>query len=878
MAAVTSAWATHNRAGEITYRHVSGNIYEITVHTYTKTTAPADRPFLPIDWGDGSEIEELQRNEINFFPERNSQENIYIRQHTFPGPGEYQICVSDPNRNAGILNIDGGNSVLVIFAIQTTLRISAAFESNNSVIFTNLPLQDACKFQPWIYTPGTVDPDGDSLSFALVPSYGNGCVPFDLGFYQYPDEIGPLGPSPNPENNISIDPESGIITWANPQRNGEYNIAFTVSEWRGGVLVGRVLRDMQILVDDCANTPPEIDPLPDTCIVAGTNLNVIVTADDDDSGNVKISGFGDPFQVEDSPATVFQSGQLPPVSATFNWQTNCSHVRAQPYKATFEAKDNGPGVELVDVTTMKITVIAPAPENLTADAVGSMINLNWEASICEQAIGYDLYRRIDSSGFVPDYCETGVPAYTGYSKIAHVEGLNTTSYLDMDEMIFGRKTCYLVVAVFSDGAESYASNEACAEIRFEIPIIKKNSVGTTSTAGVDTLYWRGPIELDTAIFPGPYKYRLVRSAGYGEPDELVLETAQENSLEDLPSTHVSSGLNTADTAHTYRVELYSNGDFAAHSNAASSLFIETIPDDNSVGITWREQVPWINFEYDIYRQTDGTGAFDFVGQSDTVGYLDTGLVNNRTYCYYIVSRGSYFAIEENDTLINYSQQSCTQPYDRTPPCPPVLEGEGDCREFFVDLSWTNPNEACDDTDDTMQYNVYFTAIEGGEFTLLGTIDGAFNNAVFYDLVEANTISGCYAITALDSLSLWPDGEFHQNESAMSNIVCFDDCPEYELPNVFTPNGDGKNDIFRPFPYRAIESVEMTIFNRWGGIVFQTTDPDILWDGTNRETGERVSDGTYYYTCRVFARRLTGLERTDLAGYVSVFGDPEKLSE
>ena len=112
---------------------------------------------------------------------------------------------------------------------------------------------------------------------------------------------------------------------------------------------------------------------------------------------------------------------------------------------------------------------------------------------------------------------------------------------------------------------------------------------------------------------------------------------------------------------------------------------------------------------------------------------------------------------------------------------------------------------------------------------------------------------------------------------MSNVLCFDDCPEYELPNVFTPNGDGRNDVFQPFPYRAVERIEMTIFNRWGGIVFQTTDPDILWDGTNRETGERVSDGTYFYTCRVFTRRLTDSEPIDLAGYVSVFGDPDFIS-
>src|SRR5690606_5668306 len=103
------------------------------------------------------------------------------------------------------------------------------------------------------------------------------------------------------------------------------------------------------------------------------------------------------------------------------------------------------------------------------------------------------------------------------------------------------------------------------------------------------------------------------------------------------------------------------------------------------------------------------------------GYVDSNLVNNRTYCYYIVSRGSYQAVEENDTLINYSQRVCDQPYDRTPPCPPVFTGEGDCVDFTLDFEWTNPNEACIETDDVTAYNIYYTPVENGPFELLETI-------------------------------------------------------------------------------------------------------------------------------------------------------------
>ncbi|MFO7613170.1 MAG: gliding motility-associated C-terminal domain-containing protein, partial [Bacteroidales bacterium] len=76
------------------------------------------------------------------------------------------------------------------------------------------------------------------------------------------------------------------------------------------------------------------------------------------------------------------------------------------------------------------------------------------------------------------------------------------------------------------------------------------------------------------------------------------------------------------------------------------------------------------------------------------------------------------------------------------------------------------------------------------------------------------ITGCYAVVAIDSTG---------NQSEFSNIVCVDNdaCSVYALPNVFTPNDDGRNDLFRPFPYTSVEKVQMTIFNRWGNIVYET---------------------------------------------------------
>ena len=109
--------ATHNRAGSITYRHLSGNTYEFTVKTCTKSTSDADRPELEIKWGDGT-LDTIDRISINASPLYDVQENVYIGTHDFTGPGSYIISVEDPNRNAGIVNISA--SVDQRFCVQAT--------------------------------------------------------------------------------------------------------------------------------------------------------------------------------------------------------------------------------------------------------------------------------------------------------------------------------------------------------------------------------------------------------------------------------------------------------------------------------------------------------------------------------------------------------------------------------------------------------------------------------------------------------------------------------------------------------------------------------------------------------------------------------------
>ncbi|HPF93118.1 MAG TPA: gliding motility-associated C-terminal domain-containing protein, partial [Tenuifilaceae bacterium] len=68
-----------------------------------------------------------------------------------------------------------------------------------------------------------------------------------------------------------------------------------------------------------------------------------------------------------------------------------------------------------------------------------------------------------------------------------------------------------------------------------------------------------------------------------------------------------------------------------------------------------------------------------------------------------------------------------------------------------------------------------------------------------------------------------------------------------MANVFSPNGDGINDLWR-VPYADIfPSLEITIVNRWGAVVWsaRASDASAGWDGKNKN-GKDLPTGTYYY--------------------------------
>ena len=76
----------------------------------------------------------------------------------------------------------------------------------------------------------------------------------------------------------------------------------------------------------------------------------------------------------------------------------------------------------------------------------------------------------------------------------------------------------------------------------------------------------------------------------------------------------------------------------------------------------------------------------------------------------------------------------------------------------------------------------------------------------------------------------------------------EDCQvELEYPNIFTPNMDNRNDVFKPLKIKNIAKAELIVYNRWGKEVFFTEKTNLSWDGAG------VNAGVYFYICKYIDR-------------------------
>jgi len=625
---VFTAKATHQRAAEITYTWLGGNAYEFTLTCYTYTPSPAglQRDSLLVQWGDGME-EYIPRVVLQNLGDDYTL-NVYKQIHNYSTSGTYTISMEDANRNFGVVNVP--NSVMVPMHIETELVINPFLGNNNSAQLLNAPVDKGCVGKLYLHNPSAYDPDGDSLSYRLVTCKGQDGI--EIPGYTLPQA----------SHSIEIDPATGELRWDAPLMQGEYNVAIMVEEWRHGVKIGSVVRDMQILVSACSNDLPQIQCDDQYCLVAGEQLDFVISASDPNGDNVTLSASGAPLELAIgsamiNPETAF--GLQPQME--FLWNTQYAHIRNTPYQLVIHARDDGTPVHMTNLKTVTINVMAPKVQGFTAEVHGHDATLTWSAYPCPNAASLLVYRKAGCDGYAPDACETGIR--DGYQLVATLNNTATTTFTDPD-LPQGMTYEYRILAKFPDGALSIVSDAACVELKNDSPLmthVTNDSIDLVS--GQVMTCWARPKEID-AQYVAPFSYSLTR----------ILDGETSVVYEGADTTFLDAAVDLAEhTLLIYNVEMRdANQQLMGTSASASAVMLSVLGSIDAANLSWTEAVPWMVDSTQVFKEKNG----HFVRIATTMGmaYSDTDVESDATYRYYVRTFGHYTMEGIMQPLVNYS--------------------------------------------------------------------------------------------------------------------------------------------------------------------------------------------------------------------------------
>ena len=321
------ALASHFMGGQLTSRNIGGLTYEVTMTLYRDNRGISIGVTEAINYdsaGTNIAVHNVPWNSM-FYLGNNAERYIYIDTITFTAFGTYSMWFENGARNSAIVNIPNPGSMHLNNVIYVD-------PSNSSPVFLNEPITVAQFNVPFNYNPLPYDSDGDSISWKLDTPMGlsmtSALIP----------EPGYVLPSSDTLVPFAMDTVTGEITFL-PNLVGNFVVSMLVSEFRAGIKIGEIRRDMQIIVLQSTNIPATISlnslnaPFSGKhyTIAPGSGFNFTVIANDPDGNTIDLTLNGEPFRLTNSPAT-FNSTAGPGTStANFSWTPSLNSARSQPY-------------------------------------------------------------------------------------------------------------------------------------------------------------------------------------------------------------------------------------------------------------------------------------------------------------------------------------------------------------------------------------------------------------------------------------------------------------------------------------------------------------------------------------------------------------------
>lgn len=724
---------------------------------------------------------------------------IYIFTVSLPAnPDGYTIAYQRCCRIEDMSNIRGSGQVGATYTADVPgTNVALDGPKNSSPVFSTKDTIIVCEDNFFAYDFGARDADGDSLSYSFCAAYSGGSssdpqpnparnppyspVPYSFGF----------GPSSPMGSNVTLDIKTGMVSGIAPAA-GIYVLTVCVSEFRRGVLINVHRKDIQIKVASCSIAAAVLDPVYMSC--DGFTLSL-----QNKSNSSIIKTFYWDFGVPNS--------------------TSDTSTQARP---TFTFPDTG---------TYKIMLIT---------------NRNEECSDTAFALA-KVY-----PGFFPGF------VFSEGCKNVPIYFTDTT------------KTRYGVVDSWSWDFGATASDDVSAlknpsftytdSGTFHVALTVTNSKGCEKTTYTDlvvrnTPYFTLPHDtlmctIDTISIsatgpPGTYTwspdYSISTLSGKTvnvSPDQTTTYTV---TLTTVP------GCTSTDTVRV-NVVSFVTLDAGADTTICLTDTIQLYPFSNGLRYVWlpEETLNDAGVKQPLATPLNNSTLYTvsaYIGKcvsTDrltvyTVPYPDVRISNDTAICYgdrisLFAEGGAYYTWSPPISIDNIRSATpvvsppvtttYTVSVTDTLGCPKPVN-----KEVLVRVIPPVPAFAGNDTVVVVQQPLQLNAT-GAEFyqwsppSYLNKTDVPDPVATFVSdvgekityAVKVSTPEGCFAYDSI-------------------NVRIFRTLPDIFVADAFTPNGDGLNDVFRAIPVGIKQFDYLKIYNRWGQIMFSTTNSEKGWNGT-----------------------------------------------
>lgn len=856
----------HIIGGELSYKKVGFNAYEITLKIYrdcnAQNAAPFDDPAnvaiyengillnnIEINLQSTSHIEPTELASCILVPtDACVEKGLYVKTVNLNSSSfGYDLVYTRCCRNGSIVNINTPNETGSTYSAFIPPSQTAA--TNSNPVFSSLPPIFVCLNTPFEYDHSATDLDGDSISYYFCTPYAGASstsplpIPADPPPFQTVNWLNPFSTnnqlSSNP--NMSINPTTGQLS-LNPSALGQYVVGVCAAEFRNGVFLSESKRDFQFNVTNCYNPVANITSQSaltgSSSLCGGLTINFINSSAN--STNYRWD-FGVPGITSDTSNLLNPTYTFPnPGNYTIRLIAN------NIFNDTLSCFDTTTAVFQV-YPILDPDFVVPPPQCLSGNSFDFLAGGIFDPSA---TFNWNFGPNANPSTFVGNNANN---ISFDIDSLIEVK-LIVNQFVCSDTVIKNVEVFPEPIADIGD------ADRFCVGLAINFENETQNQVGNTYswnfgvpglTNDTSNLYAPNFIYPDTGIYNVQLKvttingcsniaslpflvYQLFTPGIYPFNDSNFVNQCLDlnyfNFFADgifSPTTNIlwqfgpSASTPTSNQTNPQGIVFSTAGNFPVSvtysENGCEKSFVDTVRVYNQ---------PKINFSVSINRCAPFSVQYVDGSTADTPikyywSFGDSGSSNLPSPLHFYENAGIYHPMLKiittsgcKDTLVMEYNDSIRF----IPPPNPGLEIEPLKVSIFEPI-------------------VNFTDISSNNISSVIYLgDGTIKTEEQFSHQYQDT--GTYKVL---NVVINEDG---CRDTAFYDVVVF---PEFRLwiPNSFTPNKDNLNDEFLPINI-GIKEYQLIIFDRWGSIVFSTKDPNESWKGKINNTDIDAPVGVYTY--------------------------------